>query len=29
MTFRRRIENGDSVYLYDVRSYRDKETGNS
>ena len=27
MTFRRRIEKGDSVYLYDVRSYRDKETG--
>ena len=27
MTFRRRIEKGDSVYLYDVRSYRDRETG--
>ena len=27
MTFRGRIEKGDSVYLYDVRSYRDNETG--
>ena len=26
MTFRRRIEKGDSVYLYDVRSYREKDT---
>ena len=27
MTFRRRIVKGDNVYFYDVRSYRDKETG--
>ena len=27
MTFRRRIVKGDNVYFYDVRSYRDRETG--
>lgn len=27
MAFRRRIEKGDNVYSFDVRSYRDKDIG--